>query len=104
MPKLSGPMFSLGASGTFGGLITYYQRGTDARCRVRVDPPDPNTALQAAHRTKISQMAATWDSLPLPTQQAWGAYALPLGLIGYTAFWRQWFLQGSTPQNPPSIP
>ena len=60
MTKLTGPLLSLGASGTIGDTITYSSwKGIDY-ARQRVIPANPNTAEQQITRNTFATLREMW--------------------------------------------
>lgn len=53
MAKVSGPLFSLEASGSYGGALTFGKWKGRQYCRQLVIPSNPNTADQEAARNRL---------------------------------------------------
>lgn len=104
MPKTIGPLFSAKASGTYGGLITFSDRGDETIAGV---PPIANkrhSPTQDQHRADVHDMTTAWREATEPTRAHWRHCASSLPMSGYSLFWKEWFAQGSTPANPPTPP
>lgn len=60
MAKVTGPLHSASATGTFARLITFQHRtATPSAHLARLDAP-PVTEAQTAHRARVAAIAATW--------------------------------------------
>src|ERR1044072_4429940 len=83
MPNVKGPLFSMEASGTLGGTITFDKRGF---VRQRVIPANPKTAAQGNQRqrllgvqktlTFIGAAVVTLVKAIAPTSYRWNSYLL----------------------------
>ena len=104
MPKVKGPLFSLEASGTYGGALTFHQSATGAQVRKKPAPAGPPTLAQELHRARVSEMSTSWRAQTTITRQAWNDAAAPLGKLGRAYWWQEWFTQNATATSPPSIP
>ena len=109
MAKVEGPLFSMQASGTYGGAVTFGRRKGVNVARIRVDPANPQTSGQQDSRNRVrvggviqrwmngtSQVedgqAATPKALlttAAPAEQTWNSFLVDLlvgaGAITYTA-------------------
>ena len=104
MPRVTGPMFSLRAAGTYGGELTFATVQGRNIVRRRVDPRDPRTASQLTQRARIAEIALMWHSASATIRAQWQAAAAPLQSNGYAYFVRQCHLQDKHPPYLPSIP
>lgn len=104
MPKTIGPLFSARASGTYGGLITFTDRGTRTIAGVPPIPHNRHGAAQIAQREAVAEMSTSWRTATEPTRTHWRHCALTLSISGYSLYWREWFAQGATPLIPPTPP
>lgn len=102
MPKLRGPLFSLGASGTLGKELTYVTNQTSSVVRMPQRKKINPSTLQTLHRNKIAQIPAAWRTLTTLEKASWAAAAAPFGLSGYSHFWRRYTLQNITPPAMPT--
>lgn len=104
MPKVTGPLFSLTASGTYQGLLTY----RTGQGRTTVSSPSVSkktrSSAQIEHSANIAAMAEYWSGMPEIERQAWRNRAAQAQLQGRALFWREWIAQQSTPENPPVVP
>lgn len=75
MPRLTGPLFSLGARNTLGGTITYSSwRGVNY-ARTRVTPSNPQTADQTEVRNIFRNLSLIWDYSGTGFRAPWTARA-----------------------------
>jgi len=63
MPKVKGPLFSIGASGTLGNAITFKKGIEGQRVEKVPRPHDRRSAAQETHRTSFIRAASYWYSL-----------------------------------------
>lgn len=104
MAKVSAPLFSLGASGTVGDVLTFNQSNTAPVCRRKPTGYKPATIPQAVCRQRCSDAAAHWRSLDAPSRAEWVAVAALSGANVFTKYLLEWNAQGSTPAAPPFLP
>lgn len=57
MAKVTGPLFSLSASGKFADALVYYMLGDQAVVRELVEPANPQTPAQMEHRSQFGALA-----------------------------------------------
>ncbi len=104
MAKVSGPLFSIGASGTIADLLTFNpsQQATVVRLRPAHYPP-PTTPQQII-RQRMKDAATAWATLT-PTERAeWALIAANSGKLPFAKYLIEWNAQSSTLANPPNIP
>lgn len=105
MAKVKGPLFSLSASGTYEGLITFRPVGNGTSAGRPPRSRQPRSQSQLDNAANIANMSASWSGLDAGVRAAWNACAVTLGFrSGYNLFWAQWLIQGSAPGNPPVSP
>lgn len=104
MPKVTGPLFSVTASGSLAGVLTYAQHASTNIVRALPLYQPPGTPLQDAQRARIAALAACWTAQTPAIKDAWKARAVQLLTTGYKLWSKQWQLQGSTCENPPTLP
>lgn len=104
MPKVTGPLFSVTASGSLAGVLTYAQHASTNIVRAMPSHQPPSTPLQTAQRDRIAALAACWTAQPQAIKDLWIARAVQLLTTGYKLWSKQWQLQGSTCQTPPTLP
>ena len=108
MAKLTGPQFSLTASGQFGKAIVYTRwRGT-AVSRQLVTPRNPRSMPQRARRAMMGCMAALWTLTSDSQKALWKAAGVSYNLPGFqtfTKFGLNAYTKGYAPANEPgSVP
>lgn len=104
MSRVTGPLFSLGAFGTFAKLLTF-RAGRRTTEVIRPRPPNaPTSPRQLAQRDRIRDALATWRSLTNTQRQDWKRAAATWALPTFALYLREWVLQQSTTDRPPLIP
>jgi hypothetical protein len=98
MPRVRGPLLSLGASGSLGNELTYRDGPSGPVARAWADPADPQSTLQLAQRAAMAGAVARWHLFTASANaldlQAWELVAsLALVATGYAAHIRQTFIQ-----------
>lgn len=86
MAKVTAPMLSLGASGTFGDAITFAAWKGIAYARQRVIPSNPNTTAQQAVRNAFTFSTQVWKNAPSLVRDPWNRYAQGVATVGYSEF------------------
>ena len=104
MPIVKGPLFSLEASGTYGGNLTFSQTNGKSITRKTPRSRKPDSLSQTLHRQRVADMALSWRQQSAATRAAWNDAAAPLGKKGRQYFWSEWFAQNATIGSPPVIP
>lgn len=84
MARVSGPLFSLSASGTVGKAFTFGTWKGIPYVREWFKPQNPNTALQQNVRSAMSWCVASWQNVL--TQQQKDAYEVGASGKGYSGF------------------
>lgn len=90
MPKLTGPLFSLTATGTLNGVLTYFRSKGMDEVRANVHHFDPNTILMQTARSYFSNAVTAWKALTAPNKTAWDTYADSKGNPAVSGF--NWFV------------
>lgn len=101
MAKLRGPLMSIAASGTIGGMVTFESRSGGPVARLKPSSTKPASYSQIQHRANVSVCAATWQTLSAPDKARWQAIAANLGLPVMAKFMHEWIAQNSTNTTPP---
>ena len=84
MARVSGPLFSMSASGTVGKAITFGIWKGRPWCRVWVKPENPNSDKQIAQRYAMKLIVAYWQTFSATGVPAlWDAFAAPFGMSGF---------------------
>ena len=85
MARVSGPLFSMSASGTVGKAITFGTWKGRPWCRVWFKPENPNTALQVNVRYAMSLLVAYWQVV-VAAHTSWDTYADQFNMSGFNKF------------------
>jgi len=85
MAELTGPLFSLTASGTIGSALTYSRWRGVKYVRTRVVPANPHTAAQIAVRDVFRTLASIQATMTALGIAPWDAYAAGKPLTGRNA-------------------
>lgn len=86
MAKTKTPLFSLGATGTLGGVVTHQRRGRGHIARTKPTPTDPYSLPQAYQRWLYQDYIGWWQTLSASTKQAWESSARRSRMTGYAYF------------------
>jgi hypothetical protein len=104
--KTVGPMFSLGASGTIGGVITMATWKGRPYARIRVTPSNPRSAGQTASRAMMAFLSQQWAALDSGAKASWAELGQQGSYSPFNAFvkanmnyWAQYQMPGQEP-NP----
>jgi len=104
MPRVTGPLFSIAASGRVGRVLQYRQttRGSEVQQRStrRAAPSTP----QKSERARVHAAAIIWRTLDALTRAEWYAYAVIRGNNAWIEFCREYLLQQCTGETLPMIP
>ncbi len=90
MARVSGPLFSMDASGSIGKAITYGKWKGIAWCRVWFSPENPQTAKQVNMRTALN-LAVVFFQVTLTQAQkdAYEVGAAGQGMSGYNLYMKR---------------
>lgn len=86
MVKVVGPCLSLGASGTIGDALTFFQWKGRACVRERVTPANPKSAGQRGVRAMFKFLAQVWDGLTAGNKSSWEDRAKAKNVSPFNAF------------------
>ncbi|KKM75496.1 hypothetical protein LCGC14_1389710 [marine sediment metagenome] len=86
MVKLTGPLFSLGASGTIGKTVTYSQWKGRPFARQRVIPHNPKSGGQVGARAMWAFITQNWDALTTAEKATWTARAAQTIISPFNAY------------------
>lgn len=103
MTRVTGPMFSLTASGTIGDVITYSSWKGLAYVRSRVIPANPQTAGQVSIRDTLTAGVSTWRDdaqVDATSRSSWDYYASGTGMSGFNRYIKS-FIETNTQQESP---
>lgn len=104
MPKVTGPLLSITASGTVAGLLCF--RHTKAGPVVQKKPAGHNSRSQwqGLERDSMQAAAAAWRTLDPRIKTIWGNNSLPTSRSAYMSFFMEWKVQQVQPGDLPLIP
>lgn len=103
MTRVTGPLFSLTASGTIGDIITYSRWKGLPYVRTRVIPNNPQTASQVSVRDTLTAGVSSWRdvaSTPAASKLSWDYYASGTGMSGFNRYIKQ-FVETNTQYEAP---
>jgi hypothetical protein len=104
MPRVTGPLFSAGASGAFGGIMEFRMVGTQAVVTApkhRRKAPGP---AQRANAARFQVAIGGWKTLDAASKTHWQGKALLLRLTGYQLYLREYLRQNIAPPHHPILP
>ncbi|MEI6150007.1 MAG: hypothetical protein WCS01_12970 [bacterium] len=106
MPKVTGPLFSLSASGTFMGAMEFRKCkegwGVVAKMRTR---RKPRTSSQILHNQQWSSASAAWSGLLAEEKTTWQDKAKTSGYkTGFMLWISEWFTQRIQSPERPLLP
>ena len=89
MAKVTGPLFSMSATGTIGKAVTYGTWKGKPWARVWFKPENPQSTEQTNMRTALSLLVTCWqDTVGASQREALDDAAAGLGMSGYNLFMR----------------
>ena len=71
MAKLTGPLYSQEASGSFGPRLTFSQRKSGQQVRFQRAQPDVTTSGRTVQRNYFIEAYGKWNTLSGAEQQQW---------------------------------
>lgn len=86
MARVSGPLFSMTASGTIGKALTYGKWKGREWVREWFKPENPKKPKQVNVRTALTLLIAAWQGLSENVQADWDTYADPFNMAGVNKF------------------
>ncbi len=86
MARVTGPLFSMSASGTIAKALTFAAWKGIAYVRGYFVPANPNTQAQQNVRKALSLAVALWQTLSQNDEDAWNSFAEGTGMSGYNQF------------------
>lgn len=86
MARVTGPLMSIEASGTYAKTLVYAKWKGRSYCRERVIPNNPRSALQTAVRAMMAYASNRWASIPALDQASWEEGALALEISPFNLF------------------
>ena len=100
MVKVAGPLFSVEAQGTLGGVLTYQRGFGRHRVTVKPDHRDAGTDEQLSQREKFLAAVAYWKALTVEAKAAYNVIADPMQMTGYQYVLREHMLGRLEPVVP----
>ena len=89
MAKLDGPLMSMGASGSIGGVLTFGANKGRNFVRRLVIPSNPQSAAQTGVRSMMGWMGKEWAQLSAGNQATWQTKATQFNISPFNAFVKQ---------------
>lgn len=89
MARVTGPLFSVSASGTVGKAFTFGIWKGIQYVREWFKPENPQTVKQVNVRTALTLMVAYWQTLDAENKAAWESMASGFQMSGYNYFMRK---------------
>lgn len=86
MARTTGPLFSLDASGSVGGAITFSKWKGRNYVRRRIVPTNPKSGAQTGRRAMMRFLATAWNGLSAPDKATWQALADQLVASPFNAY------------------
>ena len=86
MAKLDGPLMSMGASGSIGGILTFGSNKGRNFVRQLVIPANPKTPAQQGVRSMMQWIGKEWAQLTGTDQATWEARAAQTNIGSFQAF------------------
>lgn len=84
--KLDGPLMSMGASGSIGGILTFGSNKGRNFVRQLVIPANPNTPAQQGVRSMMKFVGGEWAQLTEGNQATWETRAAQTNISPFNAF------------------
>jgi hypothetical protein len=104
VPRVSGPLFSLGASGTLAKTLVYRTSSAMSTVAPRSAKARAASPAQQAHRARVKSGVVSWKAQSAPVREQWRDAAAGTVLTGYNVWLREWVLQGVEAPNVPLLP
>lgn len=104
MPKVIGPLFSIGASGTFRNELEFRSNGTDTKVYAARKPPATRSTAQQVQAERFRLAVEAWKLADQTTRDDWNAAAVVLPVSGYQYFIQQYQAQAVVPPDLPVVP
>ncbi len=104
MPCVTGPLFSAGDSGDFGGLMEFRMVGNKAVVTAPKHLSKTQGPAQQANAERFQVAIGGWKTLDAATKTNWKHRALVLGMTGYQLYLREYIRQNIAPPHHPVIP
>jgi len=105
--RVTGPLFSLTASGTLSDVITYSQWKGLFYVRTRVIPANPQTASQTSIRGTLTAGVSIWHddtSMPAASKTSWEYYASGTHMSGFNRYMKKFIETNTQWESPWTVP
>lgn len=86
MVKLTGPLFSITASGSLAKAVTYSSWKGRAYARQRVIPANPQTGPQTGMRSMLKFLSQEWTNLSIAEKADWTTRAAATVISNFNAY------------------
>jgi hypothetical protein len=86
MAKVTGPLMSISASGTFGGTLVFAEWNGRPYVRKHIIPPNPKSAMQTGVRAMWKFLSKYWHTIAALTQATWASIADPQKISNFNAY------------------
>ena len=103
MTRVTGPLFSLSASGLFQGIVEFRTGGGRTIAAAPKAYIPPRTAAQAEQTNRFKDAISGWRALNDDQRQGWKVRA-PGGTSGYRFYISEFFAQNIYPPDQPIYP
>jgi hypothetical protein len=103
MAKVTGPLLSMDARGTLGGVVTYQDGFGKHRVTRKPVHRDAGSATQLDQRALFLEAVAYWKALSAGQKADWNATANLLRMTGYQLVLKEYML-GRLVEEPPEAP
>ena len=104
MPRVTGPLFSAGASGAFAGVCEFRMVNGKAVVTAAKRMNRPQGPEQQANAARFKTAIGGWKSLDEEQQGLWKTKAAFQKLTGYQLYLREYLRQGVVPPHQPILP
>ena len=107
MARVTGPLFSLDASGTIAGAMTFSKWKGINYVRLRVTPANPQTASQTSQRNTLAAATSVWKwstSLDATSKASWNTSASGKGMSGFNRFTSVFIRTNTQKTTPWTVP
>lgn len=107
MARVTGPLFSLDASGTVGKAMTFSKWKGLNYVRLRVIPANPQTASQVSQRNTLTAATSCWKhefSVDAISKASWNVSASGTGMSGFNRFTSVFIRTNTQKESPWTVP
>lgn len=104
MPKVTGPLFSVAASGVFRGEMEFRIVDGETIVTGKRAAPTSRSAAQQQQSARFAAAVAAWKLATSGTRAAWKTAAAATGMTGYQLWISEYQGQNITPPDEPVIP